>query len=388
MQRLTRFAFQPHMTPDVIQKMKKQIALLSFVLLISVNLYGNVGVFTGYGHSIELSSSDSIQMVSEEVTIIPGRGRFLFNGGVPGMDRVEYDCTFVLKNLEEKKVEIRAGFPLNSQFLNPPYGKEQKTGDLVARYSFIAQENGRQYSVDYAPGDKEKKLKNLFLWNMKFAPSETKIIRVTYSMPISMTLASSAKDWKSSEYEKHWYEGLEGCMLEWFGYVTETGLSWSGKIEKATFRVYVKGFEEYLLNRPLMEGMAAEDISETREKFPVWSPTIFRLIEPDDWKKDEKGFIELVYENYAPAQNLMFHYYILSMPQNRDDTISLIQHLGKVGFAQSDYQDLLDIFRAYNGENTDNQRIRKFLENQKWFGEEPIQKIPDAVFTVIREKMG
>jgi hypothetical protein len=170
--------------------------------------------------------------------------------------------------------------------------------------------------------------------------------------------------------------------------VTETGLTWSGKIEKATFRVYVKGFEEYLLNRPLMEGMTAEEISKTKEQFPVWSPTIFRLIEPHGWKKDEKGFIELEYENYVPSQNLMFHYYILSMPQNRYDTIRLIHNLGKEGFARSDYQDLLDIFRAYNGEATDNPRIKKFLENQKWFGEEPFQKIPDEVFKTLKEKMG
>lgn len=72
--------------------------------------FANVGVFSGYGHTIELSKSEEIQMVSEEVEIIPGRGRFLFNGGVPGMDRVEYKCKFKLKNLKNKDMTIRVGF--------------------------------------------------------------------------------------------------------------------------------------------------------------------------------------------------------------------------------------------------------------------------------------
>ena len=106
------------------------IVFLAFAPQLSV---ANVGVFTGYGHSIELTSTDRIKMVREEVTIIPGRGRFHFSGSVPGMDRVEYDCRFELKNLSEDPTKIQVGFPLNSQFLSPPYDRDQKVEDLVAQ---------------------------------------------------------------------------------------------------------------------------------------------------------------------------------------------------------------------------------------------------------------
>ncbi len=48
--------------------------------------HANVSVFTGYGHTIDLTESDDVQMMSEDITIIPGRGRFLFHSGVAGMD--------------------------------------------------------------------------------------------------------------------------------------------------------------------------------------------------------------------------------------------------------------------------------------------------------------
>ena len=49
--------------------------LSSLVLLLSPLCSANVGVFTGFGHSIELTKSEAIQMKSEQITIIPGRGR-------------------------------------------------------------------------------------------------------------------------------------------------------------------------------------------------------------------------------------------------------------------------------------------------------------------------
>lgn len=366
--------------------MKQIILTFTFMaLLYQNNLQANVGVFTGYGHSIELTKTKDIQMMSEDVTIIPGRGRFLFNGGVPGMDRVEYDCIFVLKNLKDKKVSIQVGFPLNTQFLNPPYNKKQKTSDLVVRYNFIAQEEGHQYTVDYVAGDKKKNLKNLFLWKMDFKENETKTLRVTYSMPISMTLASTELNMKDSKYQKEWYKALEGCMLEIFGYVTETGKSWSGPIKKATFKVYIEGFEKYIYNRPLMEGINDKEKTKTQEKFPVWKPTIFRFTDIEDWKKNDKGFLELSYENYKADKNIIFYYYILSFPQTIDDVKRLIAKLSKKGFSDEDYRDLVDIFKEYNGIKTKNKRIHRFLKNQKWYGKKVQQLIPEEVLNSIKK---
>lgn len=357
------------------------------LLLLHLSIHtciGNVGVFTGFGHSIELSSTESVQMVSEEVTIIPGRGPFLFNGGVPGMDRVEYHCVFVLKNIQDSEVQIQVGFPLNSQFLNPPYDNNQKTRALVSQYNFISQTDEQQYSVRYSPGDKEKKLKNLFLWDMNFEPFESKTLQVTYSMPISMTLASVAHNWEDSSYEKDWYQALESCMLELFGYVTETGKSWAGSIEKASFKVYVKGFEEYISSRPLLEGVVGEKLFKTKQKFPVWEPINLRIIEPDQWETDDKGFLIKTFEDYKADKNITFYYYILSLPKTASDAESLVTHLEKNQFSsEEDIQDLTDILREFNGEKTNNKRIKPFLKNQRWYGKKKLEKIPTEIIKYI-----
>jgi len=278
------------------------------------------------------------------------------------------------------------GFPLNSQFLRPPYDRNRKTSDLVAKYSFIAQEEEFQYSVRYVAGDREKKLKNLFLWEMSFAAGEARTLRVTYSMPISLTLASTAIKHESSDYGKQWYRGLEGCTLELFGYVTKTGRSWSGPIKKARFRVYVRGFEDYIRQRPFVEEVDAKERAKARERFPVWVPMVLRTTSAGDWKMGDKGFLELSYENYEPAENLLFLYYFLSFPRTADDARRLMEKLSPEGMSAEDRQDLADIFREFNGTKTGNRRIAKFLENQVWFGKKPQEKIPDSVLEAIQKK--
>ncbi len=363
-----------------------RLALAYFLLTIASQFaVANVGVFTGTGHSIELASTDQIKMVKEEVTIIPGRGRFQFNGGVPGMDRVEYDCKFELKNLTDKPTKIQVGFPLNSQFLKPSNNQDQKVEDLVAQYRFIVQEDQLIHSVRYSPGDRGKKLKNLFLWDLEFKAGETKNVRVSYSMSISMTLASSRKDQSMEPYAQEWLEVFETCLLEFFGYVTETGQSWSGPIDEATFRVYTKGFDDYLLDRPAMEGVTDEERDEYLEEMPIWRPVVCRIMEPAGWKMTEKGYWELRFENYQAEENLVFQYFILPIPQTVEDARRM---LDKGGLDVNRRKDLADIIREFNGTKTQNKRINKFIFSQVWHGRTPLRKIPEKVISAIETNGG
>jgi len=296
------------------------------------------------------------------------------------MDRVEYDCRFELKNLSADPAKIQVGFPLNSQFLNPPYDQDQKAEDLVAQYRFIVQEGKRLHSLRYTPGDKEKKLKNLFLWDLAFKGGETKTLRVSYSMPISMTLTSSSKDQSMEPYAQAWLRSLETCMLEIFGYVTETGQSWSGPIGEATFRIYTKGFDDYILNRPATEGASEKDRAEYLKQMPVWRPVVCRIMEPAGWKKTEQGFWEQKIKDYKADENLMFQYFILSIPQTHEDARRLIKlH----SLDASGRKDLADIMREFNGTKTKNLRIKKFLANQIWHGQTPLRKIPAEVINAV-----
>jgi hypothetical protein len=50
---------------------------------------GNAGVFMGNGQNLRQFTSRTIQLVSEDVTIVLGPGLFPFDGGLPGMERAE-----------------------------------------------------------------------------------------------------------------------------------------------------------------------------------------------------------------------------------------------------------------------------------------------------------
>ena len=89
--------------------------------------------------------------MSIDVSIIPGRGPFLFDGTVPGMDEVQYECTFVLRNLTDKAEEVQVGFPLDSQFAREPEPVSSKPSarNWVLKYGFIALDEVTTYNVEF-----------------------------------------------------------------------------------------------------------------------------------------------------------------------------------------------------------------------------------------------
>jgi len=79
-------------------KPRMKISTIFIIILFPFSvLHSNVGIFKGLGHSIELLKSKDIQMLSEEIKIVPSRGRFLFDGSSKGLDSVRFLCKFKLK---------------------------------------------------------------------------------------------------------------------------------------------------------------------------------------------------------------------------------------------------------------------------------------------------
>jgi hypothetical protein len=117
------------------------LILLSVVLGTAPPAFADAGVFTGNGQNLHQITSKTVQLVRIDVTIILGRGPFLFNGTVPGMDRAEYECTFVLQNLSDRQEEIQVGFPVDSQFArrNEP-DSPQESKNWILDYGFIARD--------------------------------------------------------------------------------------------------------------------------------------------------------------------------------------------------------------------------------------------------------
>jgi hypothetical protein len=63
--------------------------LLFLALGTASSAVADAGVFTGNGQNLHQITSETVQLVSIDVTIVLGRGRFLFGGGAPGMDQAE-----------------------------------------------------------------------------------------------------------------------------------------------------------------------------------------------------------------------------------------------------------------------------------------------------------
>jgi hypothetical protein len=323
-------------------------SLLGFCLLLALcgKAFGNAGLFLGSGHSLQLVKSADVRMVSEDVTITPVCGASAI------MHSVEFRCRFVLKNLSSKSLKIQAGFPLDRE---PRLIGGDDTG-LVLFTHFIARDADNTYHVRHVAGNPQAKYPHIFLWDMEFAAGETKTLHVGYILPMSVAASTTRKphDAPTSiaqkvddsdklllhdppEHEKPWHARVEACMVVYFSYITETGQSWAGPIEKAAFRVRNNGFEHDLRKFPEYVGGDLSDLPPGIE-MPDEDPysvqpgsmadrgfvlglklgTVFPHISPEGWKpayipetppgkpkpEYEPDGIAWQFENYKPGPPL------------------------------------------------------------------------------------
>jgi len=359
---------------------RKHCALVTaFVLLLMIlgmrsSAVADAGVFTGNGQSLHQISSKNVQLVSIDVVIVPGRGRFLFDGSVPGMDQADYNCTFVLRSLSDKEEDVRIGFPVDSQFAREA-GKDsapispKESSEWVQSYSFIARDENSTYHVEFVrrkPCGGPGEFGEVFTWNMRFAPMETRTLIVQYRLPITMGLASTSKD----DSAKHAFDApleqelLNLAMEEIVGYITSTGSSWAGNVEKATFTVITEPFERYLDVRGLEErppaALDAEQDEGDRtfqESFPVIHPWWFRQIKPDGWKKVEHG-VHWSYTDYKPQGSLVISYFMTALPQLPDDVDPFVnrflKNLADSNSSTVDTQHPKPLLQAPDGKQQEN----------------------------------
>ena len=236
------------------------LTLAASLLMAALPLaFADAGVFTGNGQDLHQTTSKTVQLVSIDVTIVLGRGPFLFDGTVPGMDRAEYRCTFVLRNLSDKDEDVGIGFPVDSQFAKgtePDSPKESQ--DWVLEYGFIARDEATTYHVgfvrrkpDGGPGD----FGSVFVWKMHFPARESRTLIVQYQIPMSMGLVPLQK--QESDGSAPGVFGQEFLVigqLDMAGYVTSTGSSWAGNVETAKFTLITEPFERYFGHRGVTEG--------------------------------------------------------------------------------------------------------------------------------------
>jgi hypothetical protein len=342
----------------------------------------DAGVFTGNGQNLRQISSKSIQLVSIDVSIMLGRGPFLFDSTVPGMDRTEYECKFVLRNLTEKAEDVQVGFPIDSQFARSSERDttEEAEQNWVLEYAFIALDQKNTYHVRFVrrkPGKGPNEYGAIFVWNMNFTPHETKTLRVQYHIPISMGLTSTERDEmaeKSSQTAAFSQELTTIAQLEIAGYITATGSSWARNVEKATFRVYTQLFEKYLDRRGLFEqtseDLKPEEAAQFKVSFPVQDPWWFREIKPNGWKAI-KGGIQWQYQDYKPKDPISIAYYMTQFPKRADEVDAFVdrfvQAIPPEDSVRAELEKLRQVLLATYGKQPQNPDVRSFASAQRWY---------------------
>jgi hypothetical protein len=381
---------------------------------------GNAGVFSGFGQDIQLIDSKDVQMVSEDILIRPGSAKITSEGKTYDVEKADYVCAFTLKNLSGHPVAVQVGFPLDSQFFNRPDYNTDYLQQITNDYHFVVLEGQQSYPVRFSREDKDKEFKSIFLWDMAFKAGESKELRISYTMPFSMGAGGSGKEY--CMYAKPWYRYFENCFAEGFGYVTETGKSWTGKIGHARFRVDLRAIETLLNQRgppegghpsaemearlekeekefdarftPSLDEKAKERWAEQRKQmkeervasFPIAKPPVFREVSLAGWKEATDGSIVWDLKDYTPGNPITVTYnFVFCIPQTRDDTKQLIEKTFKNNLTDDDAQDLEDIIRAFYGVKVNNPRVAAFLENQKWYPAGGQRKLPPGIIQTIEE---
>ncbi|MDO4570735.1 MAG: hypothetical protein Q4D38_10150 [Planctomycetia bacterium] len=300
--------------------------ILSFTLFLLAGFssaVANVGIFDGGGSNVVMTTNAEIQMVWEEIDMTLKRSPFRVDESGSCSDRMSYRCRFLLRNLSEKEETIQVGFPLHTNYVRS--SEPPNSMAMQVRYSFFAGANDETYPVRFVAEDEEKKFRDVFLWNMTFAPKEEIELWVCYEMGGYFGLASLYKDdaaW-DEETSPSYHSSLEFALAQSFIYVTETGNCWAGEIERATFRIHqLKNFESYLDKRGAVEPYD--------EKLPepdfYWNTNGFRLriLEPSEkeWTTVGEGagsFWELKYEPFVPKKTISLSYYFTNIPRTAED---------------------------------------------------------------------
>jgi hypothetical protein len=296
-------------------------------------------------------------MVSEEVTIEPVLGPWIMGDGV------RYDCRFVLKNISSTDAALQVGFPIDAEIPVEPTGDES---DKVMACHFIARDKRQTYHVRYVRSEPPARYRELLVWDMHFTPGEEKVLRVSYDLPMSTALASSVRpehrpsNGSVPTYGRSWFGKLDSCLCEWLTYTTDTGNSWAGSIEKATFRIHTAGLA-YWMNRRSDYILAGVDCC-----IDVGLTHLEQS--PGDWNYDaESGFMTWKVRDYKPGEPIRFIWYGTALPAEADECETIVRQLLGEHPPEAEVLELSEIVAAFYGIAPQTVAVKEFVERQVWY---------------------
>ena len=183
---------------------------------------GDVGAF-------EPEGTENIRILDEKLVI------------ELGPEKAEVEVRYIMRNLTEKTVKVRFGFPVEESLDN-----NHMEGEWVDRSKSADGSAGLKYCSDYlvkaggealpfkwqgevkpASDERFKMLSGWLVSELKFKPGEEKVVRITYGSGYSQEV------WSVSE------DGFKGASM--FRYRLSTGAVWGGTIGAGEVTVKTSG---------------------------------------------------------------------------------------------------------------------------------------------------
>lgn len=169
-------------------------------------------------------------------------------------------------------------------------------------------------------------------------------------------------------------EFLNIGQLDMAGYITSTGSSWAGNVEKATFKLITVPFEKYFERRGITEetgaDMSSEEAEEFNSSFPVRHPLWFKQIEPGGSTTIEGG-VQWQYKDYKPKEPIVVRYYTTPFPQMPDEADAFVdtflKTLGKNESVSDNLRRLKQVVLAAYGKEPDDATAKAFALEQLWY---------------------
>lgn len=349
-------------------------------LCFSTQISANVGFFSGSGHTIELTETADIQLVSEEVTMEFMRSAPPYDLGWGS--EVFVQCSFVLENLTEEQAQFQVGFPLKSdqvRHANIAHAlREEALPEPERSYRFEVQEGSERYEIEYVAHDKEKRYQGVFLWQMDMVPREICTLLVQYSLPVSVELYNVYVDSTDTvdegeaiteaDHNKIRHRRIGTGAIESFRYVTETANSWSGPIEKATFTAHIDKYMEFLTTGG-SETDQPEKPENPSELLATLRPMVFGQFSPADWQEFGEAIV-WQYEGSVPEEGIELKFITTPIPGDIKDVGGMVQYLGKYYSPEYDkvtLGDFREVVAASFGIRPSEKRVREIISQQDWW---------------------
>jgi hypothetical protein len=324
------------------------------------------GVLTGNGQFPELVGGRDVMITRASVVIVPGRGRFPFDGTVPGLDRVEYYCRFELQNLEEVEVQFQVNFPLDADSMDATSGRFDPPDEaiLLEQYGFVVRNEDKTYHVALELGNADGTTKSRLWWKIVLAPKEHREVQLSWQMPISTYLTST--ELTKQEYPLSWMKRMTGAVCERVGYVTTTVRSWSGTIEDAQVRVLLDPFERYLRARQYPSEPLHNAPAKKGWGINLSRGLVYRQMSTAGWRKSDMG-IKVHRRQWEPKRDIGITWLLAPIPLTELDVERFLDQATEGKPKAVDLAALRGVILAASGIAPIDENALAFAENQAWY---------------------